>query len=203
MPFGKVWDRNAPWPLNAVVTAVDYDTKNTMVSQWNLSLQRQVASSWLLSASYLGTQSAHLWALQQLNPAVFVPGTCSAGQYGLTAAGSCSTTANTNSRRVLALENPQYGKYFGTVNRIDSGATASYQGLVLSAQRRAVRGVTMTGNYTWSHCITDPVTTNTGNSENADTGYLNPQNRHLDRYLNPAAFAQPAPGTLGNVGSDS
>src|SRR2546425_2347540 len=93
----------------------------------------------------------------------------------------CSTTANTNSRRVLALENPQYGKYFGTVNRIDSGATASYQGLVLSVQRRAVRGVTMTGNYTWSHCITDPVTTNTGNSGNADTGYLNPQNRHLDR----------------------
>src|SRR5439155_114832 len=155
MPFGKDWNRNTPWPLNAVVTAVDYNTKNTMVSQWNLSLQRQVASSWLLSASYLGTQSAHLWALQQLNPAVFIPGTCSAGQYGLTAAGSCSTTANTNSRRVLALEN-----YFGTVNRIDSGATASYQGLVLSAQRRAVRGVTMTGNYTWSHCITDSVTTN-------------------------------------------
>ena len=39
----------------------------------------------------------------------------------------------------------------------------------------------MTGNYTWSHCITNPVTTNTGNSGNADTGYLNPQNRHLDR----------------------
>src|SRR5437667_5144328 len=93
----------------------------------------------------------------------------------------CSTTANTNQRRVLALENTQYGKYFGTVNRIDSGATGSYQGMVLSVQRRAARGVTITSNYTWSHCITDSVTTNTGNSGNADAGYPNPQNRSLDR----------------------
>ncbi len=181
MPFGKDWNRNTPWPLNAVVTAVDYDTKNTMVTQWNLSVQRQVGSDWLVSGSYLGTRGAHLWALQQLNPAVYIPGNCAAGQFGLTASGPCSTRTNTNQRRVLALDNAQYGKYFGTVNRIDSGATASYQGLVLSVQRRAARGVTITSNYTWSHCITDSVTTNTGNSGNADGGYLNPQNRHLDR----------------------
>jgi hypothetical protein len=181
MPFGKDWTRNTPWPLNAVVTAVDYDTRNTMISQWNLSLQRQVGSDWLVSGSYLGSQSAHLWALQQLNPAVFIPGTCQAGQYGLTVSGPCSATANTNQRRVLVLENPQYGRFFGTVNRIDSGATASYHGLVLSVQRRAARGVTITSNYTWSHCISDSVTTNTGNSGNADGGYLNPQNRHMDR----------------------
>ena len=181
MPFGKDWDRNTPWPLNAVVTAIDYDTKNTMVSQWNLSLQRQVGSNWLLSASYLGTESAHLWALQQLNPAVYIPGDCSAGQFGLPAPGLCSTPTNTIQRRVLALENPQYGRYFGTVNRIDSGATASYHGLVLSVQRPVARGVTLTSNYTWSHCISDPVTTNTANSGNADGGYSNPQNRHFDR----------------------
>jgi hypothetical protein len=180
-PFGKDWTRDTPWPLNAVVTAVDYDTQNTMISQWNLSLQRQVRSDWLVSGSYLGTESAHLWALQQLNPAVFIPGNCQAGQYGLTAPGLCSATANTNQRRVLALENPQYGKFFGTVNRIDSGSTASYHGLVLSVQRRAARGLTITSNYTWSHCISDSVTTNTGNSGNADGGYLNPQNRSLDR----------------------
>jgi hypothetical protein len=181
MPFGKDWTRNTPWPLNAVVTAVDYDTKNTLVSQWNLSIQRQVASSWLVSASYLGTQSAHLWALQQLNPAVYIPGVCSAGQLGLTTNGQCSTTGNTNQRRVLALANRQYGQYYGTVNRIDSGATGSYSGLVLSIQRRAAKGVTVTGNYTLSHCISDNVLTNTGNSGNADAGYLNPQNRRFDR----------------------
>ena len=163
------------------MTAVDYDTKNSLVSQWNLSLQRQFGSSWLVSASYLGTGSSHLWALQQLNPAVYIPGTCAAGQLGLTAAGACSTTANTNQRRVLALANRSYGQYYGTVNRIDSGATGSYSGLVLSVQRGAAKGVTVTGNYTLSHCISDNVLSNTGNSGNADGGYLNPQNRGFDR----------------------
>jgi hypothetical protein len=282
--FGKDWNRNTPWPLNAVVTAVDYDTKNTAITQWNLSMQKQLGADWLVSTSYLGSQSSHLWALQQLNPAVYIPGTCQAGQFGLTAAGPCSTTANTNQRRVLYLENQNTGRFFGTVNRIDSGATGSYHGLILSVQRRAARGVTVTSNYTWSHCISDNVLTNTGNSGNADAGYLDPRNRARDRgncdadrrhvfnlsavaetprfansalravgsgwrvspifkvlsgnyltvitasdialtaiasqrvnqvlgnpygdksvknYLNPAAFALPAPGTLGNVGTNS
>jgi hypothetical protein len=181
MPFGKDWTRNTPWPLNAVVTAIDYDTKNSLISQWNLSVQRQLASSWLVSVSYLGTESAHLWALQQLNPAVYISGNCTAGQLGLTANGPCSSTANTNQRRVLALANSQYGQYYGTVNRIDSGATGSYNGLVLSVQRRAAKGVTLTGNYTFSHCISDNVLSNTGNSGNADGGYIDPQNRRFDR----------------------
>ncbi len=179
--FGKDWNRNTPWPLNAVVTAVDYDTKNTAITQWNLSVQRQLGTDWLVSTSYLGSQSSHLWALQQLNPAVYIPGTCLAGQFGLTAAGACSTTANTNQRRVLYLENQNTGKFFGTVNRIDSGATGRYHGLVLSVQRRAARGVTITSNYTWSHCISDNVLSNTGNSGNADAGYLDPSNRARDR----------------------
>jgi len=179
--FGKDWDRNTPWPLNAVVTAVDYDTKNSLITQWNLSVQRQIGSDWLVSTSYLGSQSSHLWALQQLNPGIYIPGQCVAGQYGLTAAGPCSTTSNTSFRRVLYLENPNTGKFFGTVNRIDSGATGSYHGLVLSLQRRAAKGVTITSNYTFSHCINDNVLGNTGNSGNADAGYLNPQNRNFDR----------------------
>ena len=43
------------------------------------------------------------WTSYQLNPAVFIPGKCAAGQYGLTAPGACSTTGNMNNRRVFAL----------------------------------------------------------------------------------------------------
>ncbi len=41
--------------------------------------------------------------------------------------------------------------------------------------------MTLTGNYTFSHCISVNVLLNTGNSGNADGGYLNPQNRRFDR----------------------
>ena len=161
-----------------VVTAMDYDSPNTTVTHWNLSLQRQAGTDWLLSASYLGNQTAHLWGTQAINPAVFLgtgPCTLHGVQYS-----TCSTTANTDRRRRISLENSQLGRSFGPVNRIDTGGTASYHGLVLSAQRRAARGVTVTANYTWSHCITD-WWNDTANSGNANVVYTNPDNRNFDR----------------------
>ena len=44
------------------------------MEQWNLSLQKQLAASWLLKASYMGNDTAHLWTDQELNPAVYYPG---------------------------------------------------------------------------------------------------------------------------------
>jgi hypothetical protein len=191
MGYGKDVSRNINWNPFSVVTALDYDTPNTQVMQWNLSLQRQIGADWLASATYIGSGSIHLWALQQLNPAVFIPGNGDAsgncflnGQrvpFTVRAGTACSTTGNTNQRRRFYLENPVTGGAFGTVNRIDSGATAGYNGLLLSIQRRAVRGVTLNGNYTWSHCISDPVTVEVGNSGNADGGYNSPNNRNFDR----------------------
>src|SRR5207237_10712174 len=53
-------------------------------------------------------------------------------------------------------------------------------GMLLSVQRRAARGVTINGNYTWSHCITDP-----GGDKEFNAGgiipWLDVNNRHLDR----------------------
>jgi hypothetical protein len=191
MGYGKDVSRNIEWQPFSVVSALDYDTPATQVTQWNLSLQRQAGNDWLLSASYLGTQSIHLYALQQLNPAVFVPGSADAagncvlnGQtvpFKVRPGAACSTTGNTNQRRRFYLENPQTGVAFGTVNRIDSGATANYNGLILSIQRRAVRGITVNANHTWSHCISDPVTGDTANSGRANGGYNNPDNRSQDR----------------------
>jgi hypothetical protein len=36
---------------------------------------------------------------------------------------------------------------------VQSGGNASYNGLLLTVRKRAARGVTVSGNYTWSHCI--------------------------------------------------
>src|SRR5262249_31739672 len=121
---------------------------------WNLSIQWQVAPNWLVSASYLGTNTVHLWTVRARNYSVFIPGT-SCVLEGVTWT-PCSQQANTDQRRVLSLENPQVGQVFAFVNEIDDGATASYNGLVLNARHNASRGLTIDANYTWSHCISDP-----------------------------------------------
>jgi Carboxypeptidase regulatory-like domain len=179
LPYGNKVGRNAPWPTYSLVNVYDYDTPNTQVAQWNLSLQKQVGADWLVSASYLGNHSTHLWTTQQYNPAIFLGlGPCTINGTSYT---TCSTTANQEQRRRLILENPKSGQFFGFMPKIDTGATASYNGLILSAQRRAARGVTVTANYTWSHCISDPGgnTLVVGGSNN--DSYTNPDNRHFDR----------------------
>ena len=146
--------------------------------EWNLSIQKQIGRDWIASASYLGSQSAHLWTVRALNPAVFLglgPCTLNGVSYPV-----CSTTANTDQRRTLSLLNPAAGEFYSFVNELDQGATASYNGTLLSLQRRAARGVTLNANYTWSHCIAD-LTNNQPNSGGADGAYLDPSNRRFDR----------------------
>src|SRR5262249_26976001 len=156
-----------------------YNIPNLRVDQWNLSLQRQIGTDWLVSATYLGNTTTHLSTAKNINPAVYFPGTCAAGQLGLTAAGACSTTANTNQRRRLSLGPVATSQYFANLLVLDSGGKASYNGLLLSVQHRPVRGVTLSGNYTWAHCISDPGGDMNFFSSNS-TGYTNPDNRHFD-----------------------
>ena len=182
-PFPLSYGRNltrdaAIWPAYAVVTTTDYNTANMQVYQWNLSLQKQIGTAWLASATYLGNNTIHMWAAQEINPAVFLgTGPCSLAGVSV---GTCSTTGTTNQRRRLSLANPLTGQYFGPIAHIDAGGTANYNGLILSLERRAGRGITLGGNYTWSHCISDPGGAASIQGTGA-TGYTNPDNRRFDR----------------------
>src|SRR5262245_55208929 len=92
-PFPTTPDPNAPFVTFGSFAAQQPDAKATTIYSWNLGLQRQIGRNWLVSGTYLGTQTAHLWISEQLNPAVIVPGplTCATG---VTA--GCNSTANTN-----------------------------------------------------------------------------------------------------------
>lgn len=175
-PYPVSQNPNSTYPTAGYYETVPLHVQNTYVEQWNLTLQRQVGSSWLLKASYLGNETAHLWTDQELNPAIYIPGTCAAGQYGLTKAGTCSTTSNTQARRLLTQLNPSQGPYYGQLEYLDDGGTASYNALIVSAEHRLSSHFSMLANYTWSHCIGDPVTT-----ELSGPIYENPNNRRFDR----------------------
>jgi hypothetical protein len=62
---------------------------------------------------------------------------------------------------------------------LDSGITSGYNGLVLTAQRRFTRGVSINANYTWSHCIGIPAQGFT-TFGNAISG-IDPNNRNYSR----------------------
>ena len=139
----------------------------TTVGSWNISLQRELATNWLLSTSYAGSQIYHLWGMNALNDAVVVPGltdengNCSVQGYTFKAdskgrAGrDCSARSGSNVRlrRALRIIDPVEGVKIAQMGEYDFGATQSYNALIVSLERRAADGVTMTGNYTWSHCI--------------------------------------------------
>src|SRR3989442_14312150 len=87
-----------------------------------------------------------------MNPAVYSPGTCTAGQYGLSANGACSTTGNTNARRVFSLSKT-YGQYFGSAITVDTAGNASYNAMLLTLQHRMSHNFSILNNYTWWHCL--------------------------------------------------
>ena len=77
---------------------------------------------------------------RELNPASGV-GPCVAND-------AACLLASTNQRRLLSTLSPTYGKYFGFVDTWDDSGTGSYNGLLLSAQKRLSRGLTFSANYT-------------------------------------------------------
>jgi len=156
------------------------DVDTPTVSSFNLTFQRQFGTDWSVSASYIGTRAKHLWAQRAGNPAVYIPGNCLAGQYGLTVAGLCSTVANTNQRRALGLEKPSEGLYIGALSILEDDATQDYDGLLLSGQRRVANGLTVSANYTLSKCFGD-YWDSVSAGPPADETYTNPANRDADR----------------------
>jgi carboxypeptidase family protein len=197
--FGRKLSPDAAFPPGALIISPAYDTPNTRVGQWNLSVQRQVGK-FLVTANYIGSATRHIWSNQHLNPGIFIPGVGDAsgrcflnGQavpYTVRSGTACTTTGNIAQRRQFSLENPTYGPLYGFVSTIDSGGTASYNGLLLSIQRRVARGATVNANYTWSHCIISPVAgggqsanggLNSSQGGSGNIGYINPSNRSFDK----------------------
>jgi hypothetical protein len=177
--FPFVLNNNTPFAPGGTYIAEQPDLKTTEVHQWNFVVQRQFGKDWMASATYTGSETEHLLASYQVNPGVYIPGNCLAGQYGLTAPGPCSNTGNTNFRRLFTINNYPGNKYYADIDVLDSGGTAGYHGMILMVQKRLSKGLSTQANYTWSHCIGDLTI---GNSTgNAGGGFVIPNNRRFDR----------------------
>src|SRR5262249_14209127 len=122
-PFPGNFGPDSPFVRFGTFIAQQPDSKATTVYSWNLGVQRQLGTNGVISVSYLGTETAHLWLTVPLNPAVLVPstsplGTCPAGQTA-----NCNSTTSINQRRTAYLANPTDGQYLGAVDRFETGGT--------------------------------------------------------------------------------
>ena len=108
-------------------------------------MQHRFSDNWVFTVSYLGNKTSHLWIGNEINPAVYIPGTCGSA--------ACSSTGNTQARRVLSLANPKAGQYYSTMIVADDGISANYNGLLTSIEHRFAHNYTLLANYTWSKCL--------------------------------------------------
>jgi hypothetical protein len=121
----------APAPWNQTNWFFDPDRKDARSQQWNLEIQRQVASNLALSIGYLGSYSDRLDETGLWNTAT-TPGQ--------------GTPDQVNSRRPA----PWWGStnFMGT-----STGNANYNGLLVKLERRFAQGLYGLVSYTWSKSI--------------------------------------------------
>jgi hypothetical protein len=160
-PFPATFSKDTPYVSHGGFTTIG-DVGATQVQNWNLSVQRQFGADWLVSASYMGSHTIRMLGGEPLNPAIYFPGTADANgncfaqayTFRTTPGSTCSTTTNTDLRRRLSLiDYQETGRLAGSISEIQSGGNANYHGLLLNVRKRAARSLTLSGNYTWSHCI--------------------------------------------------
>jgi len=137
-PYPYDVNKDAPFTPNGLFATTPYDTPSPRYSTWNLAIQRQIGTAWLVSATYMGSKVSHLYISVPINYAVPGPG---------------ATAANAQARRVLSTANPALGGFFGPVMEWNAGGNQHYNGLLLSVQRRLSNNISMSANWTLSHCI--------------------------------------------------
>jgi hypothetical protein len=96
-----------------------------------LNVQRELWAHIVLTVGYVGSKGTKLYAGENLNPAVYIPG--------------ASSTTNVDSRRIY--------QGFTTIINGMSIANSSYHSLQTSWNRRFGAGFSLLGSFTWSKVL--------------------------------------------------
>jgi Carboxypeptidase regulatory-like domain/TonB-dependent Receptor Plug Domain len=103
-----------------------------VIQQWNLTIEHQLPKGLMVRAAYEGMESYHLFGGVEQNAAVYIPGQ--------------STFENDQERRPM-------GQYF-TSNSINTATgTASYNALAITAEKRAIHGLTFLAGFRWAKML--------------------------------------------------
>lgn len=145
---------------NVTLRAVDPNIKPAYASNWSMSVERQLGTT-TASVSYVGTRGIHNYSVANINRVFDGPTYLG---YGYAAGRS----------------NLQYSN----INFRGADGDSYYHGLTAEVRSSNLlnTGLTVRGDYTYSHSIDNTSSTFTDGGSNDDNlGYLDPFNKALDR----------------------
>jgi hypothetical protein len=180
-PHPIIANANAEFIPFGAFGSMDPDINSPRVQQWNVMVERQLGTSWGVSATYLGSYSDRLWAQSALNNGVFLGlGPCTLNTVqGPRFYPVCSTNANLNERRVLSLQDPIKSAKIGALDLNSDVGWQKYRGLKLTARHRSATGVSLNATYTLSRCKGN-VAAGTNTFNQISQGYSDPNNPDFD-----------------------
>ena len=104
-----------------------------LIYNWNLTVERQLPSDFLIRLAYVGSRGFHQRRAWEFNPAVYSPG---------------ATTGTTDARRLFA-------PYYGTMTGYNDDGVTRYNSFQASLLKRYSHGFTIQTNYTFSKSLDD------------------------------------------------
>jgi hypothetical protein len=125
-----------------------FDLATPYAQHWSLTLERQFARDYLLSAAYVGTRGVHLlrFATPNFGPNVLPVVTGAFLQGGVeTVFTGFAAPPGVNFSRTFP--------FLGSFTSIESNTNSSFHSLQVELGKRLTRGIQATAAYTWSHAI--------------------------------------------------
>ena len=137
-------------PLNSVagITAIDYAGKIPTIYNWSAGIQAKMPGSMTLDVAYVGSQSQQLLFNQDWNAVPFGAAFLPQNQDPTKSATAMKGSSAYDSQFLR----PYQG--FGGITMESFGATANYNSLQATVNRRFASGLFLAANYTFSKCMT-------------------------------------------------
>ena len=130
-PYSGDFQKNSAFQLPLTAAALGNSQTLPYEQSWNLTVERQIGSHWIVTGSYVGSKGTHLWGDFDNNAAPY--------NSSLTLA---QNLQNINARR----PRQQYQE----LDLLMAGLNQSYNSLQLSAESRASHGLSNKLSYTYS-----------------------------------------------------
>jgi hypothetical protein len=141
-PFPNAFDRILTGSAGRVsVNSFDFNPNRSYMQQFNLSVQREVVPSLVLTAAYTGSRGVHLARKNNINQR--------------------TDWQIVNGQKFFPpVQNPAVlNPNFAAIRHIYWDANSNYHALQLRAEKRLSEGLSFQASYTWSKAIDDASTT--------------------------------------------